>query len=253
MKLKLFIFCILFIFSCSIAYSQNNIQTTSAGDLNVEVRAGVIIGGISPIPLPVEIREINTYSPEFNAMIETQITKWFTNKVGVSTSLRFENKGMETSSRVKGYGTKIVQDGNEVGGYWTGNVFSLAKISYLTVPLLLNMQLHERWRMQVGGYYSYNMTGKFVGKVYDGYFRNGTPVGEKIVFENDQYAAYDFSDELRKSAYGIQLSGQWQARNNFYALLQFTWGISNVFKKDFDAISFNMFPIYISVGASYQF
>ncbi len=31
-----------------------------------EVKAGVNIGGASPLPMPVEIREISSYSPKFN-------------------------------------------------------------------------------------------------------------------------------------------------------------------------------------------
>ncbi len=247
MKVKLIVILICL---ANIVYSQGNSQS---GELNVEVRAGVTIGGISPIPMPVEIREIIKYSPEFNAMIETQITKWFSEKLGVSSGIRFENKGMETSSRVKGYGTKIINNGNEVGGYWTGCVVTIAKISYLTVPLLMNLQLHNRVRMQFGGYYSYTMTGKFAGKVYDGYLRENTPLGQKIEFKDEQYAAYDFSDNLRKTAYGIQLSTQWLATNNLFVLTQFTFGLSNIFEPDFKTVSFDMYPIYLSVGASYRF
>ncbi len=208
---------------------------------------------MSPVPIPVEIREIKKYSPEFNAMMETQITKWLNNKFGVSTAIRLENKGMETSARVKAYKTQIVNDGNEIAGYWTGEVFTFTKISYLSVPILLNIQLFKRWRMQAGGYFSYNMTGKFDGKVSDGYLRENTPVGKKVEFRNEQYSSYDFSDDLRKLGYGIQLSGQWQAKNNLYAFMQFTYGISDIFYKNFETISFKMFPIYMAIGASYKF
>ena len=41
-----------------------------------EVKAGVNIGGASPLPMPVEIREISSYSPKFNGTIEGTVTKW---------------------------------------------------------------------------------------------------------------------------------------------------------------------------------
>ncbi len=221
--------------------------------LDFELRAGVIIGGMSPVPIPVEIRKIQKYSPDFNGMFEVQITQWLSDKYGISSGIRFENKGMETAARVKGYHTEIVYQGDKISGYWTGTVSSVSKISYLTIPILLNLRLNERFRVQLGGYFSYNMTGKFFGKVSDGYLREHTPVGQKIAFKDEQYASYDFSEELTSTAYGMQLSGQWQLTNNLLALLQFSAGMSDIFKRDFKAVSFGMYPFYISLGASYQF
>ncbi len=71
--------------------------------------------------------------------------------------------------------------------------------------------------------------------------------------KGEQYATYDFSEELRKTAYGMQVSGQWKATNNLHVLMQFTWGLNDIFKKDFETISFGMYPVYISFGGSYQF
>ncbi len=237
----------------------SNAQTNKFSDyleqkqLDVELRAGIIVGGISPMPLPVEIREILKYSPEFNGMFEVQISKWFSDKLGFSSGIRFENKGMETSANVKSYQTKIVHRGDQVKGYWTGKVTTDVKISYMTIPILVNMQVYPRWRIQAGAYFSYNMTDKFLGQVSNGYLRENTPVGQKIEFKNEQYATYDFSDELRKIAYGFQLSGQWKAINNLHILMQFTWGLNDIFKPDFETVAFGMYPICMSLGASYKF
>ncbi len=253
MKSKLLlIICLIWAFE---SYSQNSKFRDFLDNhhLDIELRAGVIIGGIAPIPLPAEIREIVTYSPEFNGLFGIQLTRWFSDKYGFSSGLRFENKGMETSALVKLYHTKIVNQGDEVAGYWTGNVRTTAKISYLTIPFLANIQLHPRWRIQAGAYLSYNMTGKFFGKVSQGYLRENTPVGQKIEFKGEQYAAYDFSSDLHKLAYGGQLNAQWKATSNLFVLLQFTWGLNDIFKSDFEVISFGMYPIYISLGASYLF
>ena len=45
--------------------------------LEYEVNAGTNIGGASPIPLPAEIRKINSYSPELNLQIGATVRKWF--------------------------------------------------------------------------------------------------------------------------------------------------------------------------------
>ena len=31
------------------------------------------------------------------------------------------------------------------------------------------------------------------------------------------------------------------------------WGLNNIFKKDFETISFNMYPIYLNIGFGYVF
>ena len=41
-----------------------------------EVYAGANIGGASPLPLPAEIREINSYNPQLNFHIGANVTKW---------------------------------------------------------------------------------------------------------------------------------------------------------------------------------
>ncbi len=253
MKKILVIFNILIISIVSQAQTNKFTEFLDSHDLDLEVRAAVIIGGMSPMDMPVEIREILKYSPEYNGLVGINITKWVAEKYGITSGIRFENKGMETSAKVKSYYTQIVNQGDKVAGYWTGSVNTITKISYLTIPLLANFKLHDRFKMQVGGYFSYNMTGKFHGKVHEGYLRENTPMGEKLEFTGDQYASYDFSDDLDPIAYGTQLSWQWRAINNFYLFNQFTWGLNNIFKSDFKTVSFNMYPIYVSLGASYEF
>ena len=41
-----------------------------------EIRAGVSIGGTSPLPLPVEIRSIDAYNPTLAFMLEGNAIKW---------------------------------------------------------------------------------------------------------------------------------------------------------------------------------
>ncbi len=51
-------------------------QQEKNSDWEFEVRAGVNIGGASPLSMPREIRKINSYSPRLNASIEGVATKW---------------------------------------------------------------------------------------------------------------------------------------------------------------------------------
>ena len=68
-----------------------------------EIRAGVSIGGTSPLPLPVEIRSIDSYNPTLAFMLEGNAIKWLgtTKKWGVITGVRLETKNMITKATVK--------------------------------------------------------------------------------------------------------------------------------------------------------
>ena len=59
-----------------------------------EVKAGFSIGGTTPLPLPEEIRSIDSYNPGLALSLGLQVTKWFDNKWGFTTGVSFDNKKM---------------------------------------------------------------------------------------------------------------------------------------------------------------
>lgn len=98
---------------------------SSLHGLEYEIKAGFNIGGTLPIPFPAEIRSIDAYNPTLSITIEGNVTKWLgeTQKWGVITGLKLENKGMRTKATVKDYSMEIIGDGGEkVAGHWTGGV-----------------------------------------------------------------------------------------------------------------------------------
>ena len=78
--------------------------------LEYEIKAGINIGGATPLPLPQEIRALTGYNPNIYLSIEGNITKWFTKKKnwGMTLGIRIENKGMEADARVKNYSMEIM-------------------------------------------------------------------------------------------------------------------------------------------------
>ena len=63
------------------------------------IKAGFSIGGTAPLPLPEEIRKIDSYSPGGLAIsIEGNATKWFDTKWGMTVGVRLENKNMTTEA-----------------------------------------------------------------------------------------------------------------------------------------------------------
>lgn len=221
-----------------------------------KIKAGFNIGGTSPIPFPQEIREINSFKPAMAISIEGDATKWFgeTRKWGLTLGLRLENKGMTTDATVKNYGMKIINaNGGTLEGIWTGNVKTKVKNSYLTVPVLANYKLSSRWQLSAGPYVSYLLEGDFSGHVYEGHLRTPDQTGSKVDFTGESIATYDFSDNLRKFQWGLQAGAEWKAYKHLTVFSHLSWGLNDIFKKDFDTVKFAMYPIFLNIGFGYNF
>lgn len=230
-------------------------QQEKTSDWEFEVRAGVNIGGASPLSIPREIRKINSYSPRLNASIEGVATKWIgeDHKWGISAGLKFEQKGMITGATTKGYSMEIVNNGERVSGFWTGYVKTRYNSTFLSVPVMGNYRIGNKWKVRAGLFASFRLDGEFNGEVSNGYLREGSPVGEKLIYENGKTAPYDFSSHLNHFHWGAQIGGSWQAFNHFTLNADLTWAMNNIFESNFKTISFNMYPIYLNVGFGYTF
>ena len=201
---------------------------SSLRGLEYTVKAGINIGGTAPVPLPREIRAIDSYRPTLCVSIEGDIKKWFgeSKEWGMMIGLRLENKGMETKATVKNYSMEIIGSGGEkLKGNWTGGV----------------------------QFVSFATNRNFSGYVYDGYLREINPTGTKVEFSGDNRASYDFSDNLRKFQWGAQIGTEWKAFKHLIVYADLTWGLNDIFQMDFDTITFGMYPIYLNVGFGYAF
>lgn len=224
--------------------------------VSYDVRAGINIGGTSPIPLPQEIRSMDSYSPGLAITIEGYATKWVNARkdIGVSLGLRLDSKSMTADATVKNYDMAIINDtGGKVEGLWTGGVKTKAKMSLLTIPVLGVYKINERWKVSAGPYFSYLMDGDFNGNVYEGHLRTPDATGSKVIFEGDNIATYDFSNELRNFQWGIQAGGEWKAYKHLTLHADLTWGLNDIFNKGFETVAFSMYPIYLNFGFGYQF
>lgn len=149
---------------------------------------------------------------------------------------------------------EIIGDGGErLKGNWTGRVRTKYRGTFLSVPLLAACKLNPRLRLQMGPYVSFRTSGDFSGYVYDGYLRENDPTGNKVEFEGDKRATYDFSDDLRTVQWGVQAGVNWKAFKHLTVSGNLTWGVSDIFEKDFKTITFNMYPIYLNIGFGYAF
>lgn len=231
--------------------SQVFIKAALSG-LEYKVKAGFNIGGTAPIPLPREIRRIDSYDPTMAIAIEADAHKKFKNsRWGIMAGIRLETKGMKTDATVKNYHMEMTaDDGGYMVGAWTGHVKTKVSNSYLSFPVLATYQLTKRFELRAGPYFSYATSREFSGSAYDGYIRHYDPTGEKAYVTN---ATYDFSDDIRRFQWGVQAGGEWKAYKHFNLYLDLTWGINSIFPKDFESITFSMYPIYANLGFAYVF
>ncbi|MCR5078181.1 MAG: PorT family protein [Prevotella sp.] len=229
--------------------------TSERNGWEFEVRAGLNIGGASPLPLPVEIRKINSYSPKLNGALEGTVTKWLGERQqwGVSAGLKVEEKGMQTGATVKNYSMEIIDEGSHVAGYWTGYVKTDYNTTLLTLPVMANYRLGNRWKVRAGLFGSLKLDGDFSGYVRDGYLREGTPVGEKVSFTDGKTASYDFSSSLRHFQWGAQMGATWRAFSHFTVNADLTWAFNDIFESSFKTVTFNLYPIYLNLGFGYRF
>ena len=184
------------------------------------------------------------------------VTKWFAvqNKLGVIVGLRLENKAMTTEATVKNYNMEILgQGGERISGVWTGGVKTKVHTSGLTIPLMATYKLSNRWNIKAGPYFSYLLSREFSGHVYEGYLREGDPVGPKVEFTDGKIATYDFSDDLRHFQWGLQIGAGWRAFKHLNIYADLTWGLNDIFRNDFQTITFAMYPIYLNIGFGYAF
>ncbi|WP_288307510.1 porin family protein [uncultured Muribaculum sp.] len=257
-----FIYISLFVISLMTANNASAQSNTTWGliwsemhNFEYEINASINIGGSSPMPIPGEIRKINSYKPGLNLSIGAVITKFFgTNSPwGMAISPRLEVKGMDTEAEVKNYGMSIIQDGAIVSGYWTGLVNTKYRQSLFTFPVLGVYKLSPRCRISFGPYFSVAMANDFSGSVYEGYLRETDPTGDKITFEGEDKATYDFSDNLRMIHWGVEAGFSWRAFKHLNVDAHLDWGLSNIFHSSFKTVNFDLYPIYLSVGFGYAF
>lgn len=225
-------------------------KEASAKDYEFAIKAGMNLGGTSPMGLPAEIREIITYSPTFSFSLEGNVKRNITDKWGVISGVRFDIKGMSTDSRVKNYQIVLQDSGETIEGIFTGDVETKVSNSYITVPLLASYNLTDRWALKLGGFVAFAISTEFSGTARNGYMHEGSPIGDKIEGVN---ATYNFSNDVRTTDAGVEVGVDFKAFKHLIVSGDLTWGLIPIFDDEFTALSFNMYNVYMNLAFGYQF
>lgn len=221
-------------------------------DWGVSARAGYVIGGTTPLPLPAEIRSINRFRPNGGLTFGVDGHKNFNLRWGLMAGLHFFMEGMGTGADVKNYHMGIRMDEDYLEGQFTGTDETNVRMGGVTIPVTAAWRAAPRWTLHAGPYVSFLLTRDFSGSVYDGYLRVNDPTGEKIVISHDNPATYDFSSDMRRVLWGVEFFFEWKATRHIGLLGNIDWGLSDVFKSDFQTVEFPMYPIYATLGITYQ-
>lgn len=224
------------------------------GDLRYMVRLGYSLGGTAPVGMPATIRSLDKFTPTNNTLLGLDAYKPLTDKWGLQAGFHYQNKGMKTDAKVKGYSMEMRRGDETLSGLFTGNVVTEVDEWMVTMPLQVAYNVSPKLRLKFGPYFSYVMSNNFSGYAYDGYLRVGDPTGDKVELGHaeGERGDYDFSEDLRHWQFGLDLGADWFFSNRFGAYAGLSWGLTNIFRKDFHVIEQSLYPIYGSIGLTYK-
>lgn len=229
-------------------------KAQSGQKISFYARAGTSVGAAAPLGIPASIRKVESYNPGFQPALEAGLGYRFAPKLGLAAALRFEQKGMRTDARVKGYYTTINEAGSNgieaVTGYFTGRVRTKIRNRYLTLPLHLTYHSNNDFTLKAGGFVSLLLNSRFTGDARDGYIRNETPVGER---ENIDAAGYDFSGNVRRVNAGIEIGADYRLSSLLFVSANLNYALTPLMEPGFRSIDFGMHNIYINLGIGYRF
>ncbi len=240
--------------SLSAADGSNSQDESRLREWQLKVRVGYNIGGTAPLGIPSTIRSFESYhlTPSFMAGGDVMIL--FKKRWGVLAGLYIENKGMDCEVTTKGYRMKLKMEDDELDGLYTGHVRQKVRQWMFTVPVQLTFQLNRSLMFRAGPYLSLLFNKYFGGIAFDGYLRKDDPTGPKVVMgtEENQWATYDFPDEMRTLQFGLAVGADWQFYRRFGLSVNLCWGLTGVMKGDFKTVEQTLYPIYGQIGFSYR-
>lgn len=227
--------------------------TNAVSQTGVILRAGYVIGGTTPLPVPSEIRSINEFKPLGGVTLGADFYHMFNRHWGLQFGWHLFYEGFHTGADVKNYRMGITKDGNYLDGNFTGTDITDTKMFGSTIPFTATYRISPRWNISAGPFVSLLYYKTFEGEVYNGYLREGSPVGQKIEITEDNPATYDFKDDMLSWYWGMQLLFDWKAMRHMNVFAGVDWSCSSIFPGDFETVEFKMFPIYAKIGIAYRY
>ena len=229
------------------------LNATVLDSLSYDVRLGYALGGTVPTHLGNEIRGINGYYPDYNFTVAAEASYPLCGKWYLHSGLRFELGSMDVDSRVKNYDIEVVRGEESLKGIFNGNVRIKSAQRRLTLPIQAEYRINDKWTARGGVFMGWLTNRRFWGWAYDGYLREGTPVGPKIEMgtEPGDRGDFDFDANMRHMQWGIDGGIDWRFSRRWGAFAEVTYGLSGLFKSDFHSVQ-TLRPLYGTLGITYR-
>ncbi|NDV79381.1 porin family protein [Dysgonomonas sp. 511] len=251
MNFKYIITVFFFLCFSSFIYAQEN--TSFLSNLEHRIVAGFNVGATAPVPLPREIRSVESYWPQFTPQLGYNVVYRFPSNWGIGTGILLDYKGMGVKAKVKSLHTIVdVISGDKIekiDGYFTGKNKTEIKSAYVTIPLFASYKINEKWDVKAGAYVSYKYSSEFTGNVTDGYIREGSPIGERADID---LAEFNFGEDMRSFDFGVHLGGEYSINRRFGAFVNLSWGFVPIFPSSFKGLGYDMYNIYGTFGINYR-
>ena len=229
------------------------INASILDSLSYDARLGYTVGGTIPTHIGKEIRGINSFDPGLNFSIGIEATLPISGHWKAHSGLRFELGSMDVDSRVKNYEIEVVRGDESLDGIFNGNVRIRTTQRRITLPIQAQYDFTPEFKLRGGMFMGWLTSRKFWGWAYDGYLREGTPVGPKIEMgrEPGDRGDFDFDQNMRHMQWGLDVGADWQFSHRWGLFAELTYGFGGLFKSDFHSVQ-TLRPMYGTLGISYR-
>ena len=230
-----------------------SLHATVMDSLRVDARLGYTVGGTIPTHMGKEIRGINSFNPGMNFSLAIEATLPLKNHWAIHSGVRYELGSMDVDSRVKNYDIEVVRGEESLNGIFVGNVRIKTTQRRITFPVQAQYEFSNEFKLRGGLFMGWLTNRKFWGWAYDGYLREGTPIGAKIDMgrEPGDRGDFDFDSNMRHMQWGIDVGADWQFHRRWGMFAELTYGLSGIFKSDFHSVQ-TLRPMYGTLGILYR-
>ena len=230
-----------------------SLHATVMDSLRVDARLGYTVGGTIPTHMGKEIRGINSFNPGMNFSVAIEVTLPLKNHWAIHSGVRYELGSMDVDSRVKNYDIEVVRGEESLNGIFVGNVRIKTTQRRITLPVQAQYEFSKEFKLRGGLFMGWLTSRKFWGWAYDGYLREGTPIGAKIDMgrEPGDRGDFDFDSNMRHMQWGIDVGADWQFHRRWGMFAELTYGLSGIFKSDFHSVQ-TLRPMYGTLGILYR-
>lgn len=221
--------------------------------LAVDARLGYLVGGTLPTHIGREIRGINNFDLSLNFAVSAEATLPLNDRWGIHSGLRYETGGMDVDSRVKNYDIEVVRGDESLDGIFNGNVRIKSTQRRITLPIQASYYCSPQLQLRGGLFMGWLTNRRFWGWAYDGYLRQGSPVGPKIEMgrEPGERGDFDFDKDMRHMQWGVDAGLDWHFHTRWALFAELTYGLNGLFKSGFTSVQ-PLHPMYGTLGISYR-